>query len=135
MVSICCILFNSNSASSDSSPDKKSSKKTSPNKRDPKKCWESHKDHFLCALIRCAGRRHALGIDSSGCESSRGTSSGRTTRSASFNEWDASLDQERRGSSSSYQFGKRVSTATVEDHATALRPMITLFAALDQLSK
>ena len=32
------------------------------------------------------------------------------------------------------QIGKRSST-TVEDHATALRPMITLFAALDQISK
>mmetsp|Transcript_26538 Transcript_26538/g.39785 ORF Transcript_26538/g.39785 Transcript_26538/m.39785 type:complete len:1455 (+) Transcript_26538:731-5095(+) len=139
MVSICCILFNNDPTNSNSSVEKKSAKKISPhNMPDPKRCWELYKDHFLCGLIRCAGRRQALGIDSSGCESSRGTSSGRTTRSASFNEWDASPEHQRRGSSlmsRNSQFGKRSSTTTVEDHATALRPMITFFAALDQISK
>ena len=33
-----------------------------------------------------------------------------------------------------YQIGKRGSSS-VEDYATALRPMITLFASLDQISK
>ncbi len=147
MISICCILFNNDPTSSDSlSLSSFENKKCVKNKNssgdvasNSKRCWELHKDHFLCALIRCAGRRQALGIDSSGCESSRGHSLGRRTRSASFNEWDSSPEQDRRGSSSMTggrnQIGKRGSSSTVEDHATALRPMITLFAVLDQISK
>ena len=98
--------------------------------QNPKRCWELHKDHFLRGLLSCAGRRHALGIDSSGCESSRVSAYGRTTRSASFNEWDISSDDQVRGSSIS-----KLGSSSVEEYASALRPMITLFACLDQISK
>ena len=136
MISICCILFSNDPTNSDSSVGNNPG--DDKNKRIPnsKKTWDLYKDHFLCALIRCAGRRFALGLDSSGCESGRGTPLGRTTRSSSFTEWDVAEDEQGTGPLSMNQnhVGKRASSS-VEYYAGALRPMITLFASFDQLSK
>ena len=126
MASICCILFHNDPTNNESSNSKESTNEANSQVPNPKRYWELYKEHFLCALIRCAGRRQALGIDSSGCESSRVIASGRA-RSSSFSEWDI----ENNGRSSGLN---RVSSS-LEDHASALRPMITLFATLDQISK
>jgi hypothetical protein len=126
MVSMCCVLFHNNPSNNDSQPPSK----VSPN---PKRIWELHKDHFLCGFIRCAGRRYALGIDDSGCDSSRGSVLGRRTRSASFNEWDLPSDEHIR--IGRHTGGGKRGASSVEEYASALRPMITFFAMIDQISK
>ncbi len=117
MASICCILFNDSIiSSSDTSKTKTSISNT-------KKYWELYNEHFLCALVRCAGRRFALGISGSGCESTRGPTSSRSSRSSSFNEWDT--DSKRRLTSSN---------ANLEDYVNALRPMLTFYAIMNEIS-
>lgn len=120
MAAICCMLF-SNKNCEESSCSMDTSDGTKLNKM---KTWDLHKDHFLRALIRCAGRRFVLGIDSSGCESNRGLASGRSTRSSSFSEWD-----------SGSVIRSSTPNANLQDYTTALQPMLTFYAVLDQISK
>ena len=100
----------------------------------PKRRWELYKDIFLSGLIQCAGRRHALGITGSGCESSRG-SSGKRLRSSSFTEWDDAGTTTSALSMRRLLLKRSHSNMSIDDYAKALRPMITLYAILDQLSK
>ena len=91
----------------------------------PTRQWELNKSRFLAGLIRCAGRRHSLGVTDSGCVTSRGISTGRSKnveKARSFLEW----SNDSRASSSS---------SMIEEYSTDLRPMITLYAVFDQLSK
>jgi hypothetical protein len=119
----------------------------------PKRQWLVGKDYFLRGLLICAGRRHALRLESSGCNTSRGPM-GRQ-RASSFAEWDlldGSENPDAAGSSSGFSFARASSArgnsssnssssrrrgsskATIEDFQNAIRPMITLYAIVDHLS-
>jgi len=92
----------------------------------PTRQWETYKDTFLAGLVRCAGRRHSLGLTDSGCVTSRGISTGRNKnveKARSYLEW--SEDDE----------AAMNRTTMIEEYGKALRPMITLYAVFDQLSK
>jgi hypothetical protein len=111
----------------------------------PKREWVIGRDRFLRGLIVCAGRRHVLNLNSSGCLPGR-TLSGRK-RSSSFAEWDNNDAEEaisptetaspRSKSKTRRRAGRpsaRPNMPSVDDFQNAFRPMITLFAILDQLS-
>jgi hypothetical protein len=111
----------------------------------PKRLWVHGKELFLKGLLICAGRRHALRITSSGCESAR--SSVRNARAMSFSEWDDTQDIESgspppaREPSNRRAAGSRPSSSRnrapkpcIGDFQNALRPMLTLYAILDSLS-
>jgi hypothetical protein len=155
MAAICCILFyntindgchirfDSASSVTDKSPS-------------PKRRWELYKEMFLCGFLQHAGRRHALGLTDSGCETTRSNiSSIRRMRSSSFNAWDdlddfssshhqvhgvavsttaTTSSSKRRKGSSGINRSNSTSTA-LDEYANALRPFITLYALLDQLSQ
>jgi hypothetical protein len=85
----------------------------------------------------CAGRRHALGVEDSGCISSRGGKP--ASKSSAFVNWNSADNEtksegstQRRKASSS--LGKR-GLPNVDDFGLALRSMITLYAILDKLSE
>ena len=137
LAAICCILF-FNTTNEDAFASMKLSETSSEEEVHvpaPKRRWELYKDIFLSGLIQYAGRRYALGITGSGCESSRGGSNSKRLRSSSFTEWDDA------GTASSTLSMRRLllkrshSNMSLDDYAKALRPMITLYAILDQLSK
>ena len=131
MAAICCILFqNSMNEEEVLSSMSVMSTERSPSSPPPKRRWELHKDHFLTGLLQCAGRRHSLGINGSGCVT---PSSGRRIRSSSFSDWKDD-NSGPSGTSVRRPIGKRSGLA-IEDYAKALRPMITLYATLEQLSK
>jgi len=112
-----------------------------------KPLWIVARDYFLRGLLICGGRRHALGIEGSGCQSAR-----RRMRSSSFSAWDGAESDEDAGRSAGAAFGgargipsrggARTATGrrgqqtrlSVEDFQHALRPMITLYAIMDKLS-
>ena len=135
MAALCCILFHNTSDEDPVIPDKASTPH-------PRRRWALHKEEFLRGLIACAGRRHALSIDDSGCVSSaRGSRAATRGRSSSFSEWDLDNDDTSSGEPGapsrrkphSSILGKR-GLPQIDDFAKALRPMITLYAILDQLS-
>ena len=110
--------------------------------------WQAYKSRFLAGLIRCAGRRHSLGLTDSGCATSRGIATGRknTEKTRSYVSWDenapaAASDQQ--GASSLAGIARtrpssslsRTRTTLIEGYSKALRPMLTLYAVFDQLSK
>jgi len=129
MAAICCILFQNSMNEEEVLPSMNSITPTEryPPNPPPKRRWELHKDHFLTGLLQCAGRRYSLGINGSGCVSQ---SPGRRMRSSSFSDW----NEENSSQPGRRPIGKR-SGLEIEDYAKALRPMITLYATLDQLSK
>ena len=91
--------------------------------------WETHKDTFLAGLLRCAGLRNALGITDSGCVTSRGISTEsrkNIEKARSFTDWNTDGSSMKKKSSSS---------TILEGYAISLRPMITLYAILNSLSK
>jgi hypothetical protein len=111
----------------------------------PKREWVIGRDRFLRGLIVCAGRRHILNLNNSGCLPGR-TLSGRK-RSSSFAEWDNNDEEEavsptetaspRSKSKTRRRAGRstaRPNMPSIDDFQNAFRPMITLFAILDQLS-
>ncbi len=55
----------------------------------PTRQWEVYKSKFLAGLMRCAGRRHSLGVTDSGCVTSRGISTGKKNieRARSYKDW------------------------------------------------
>jgi hypothetical protein len=141
MAGLTCILAHNNrddygSASASESADPKPHSK---------RRWVIGKEQFLRGLIICGGRRHALGIETSGCVSGRGGSASRP-RSSSFTDWevvDAPVERAAgsspRGSTLSASGGrkankKRILKPDIDDFGTSLRPMITLFGILDSLS-
>ncbi|CAB9510970.1 Auxin transport protein BIG [Seminavis robusta] len=119
---------------------------SSDSKPHPKRRWVTGRDMFLRGLIICAGRRHALGIETSGCVSGRGgTSSGQSRAgTTAFPDWSSSSQSESRTtasatSSSSHGGGRKAKKRSLkpdlDDFGTSLRPMICFFAILDQLSE
>lgn len=117
----------------------KSGASSEADKPHPKREWLVGRELFLRGLIMCAGRRHVLNLNNSGCQSSR-TASGRK-RSSSFADWDnvqEAADDDRacgpRERKARRRAKGRHSSPTVDDFQNAFRPMITLFAILDQLS-
>jgi hypothetical protein len=106
----------------------------------PRRRWALQKEEFLRGLIACAGRRHALSIEDSGCVTAKSRAS--RIRSSSFTEWDLVDDERSSGESGTLSrrkthssiLGKKRGLPQIEDFAKALRPMITLYAILDQLS-
>lgn len=105
-----------------------------------KRQWEIGKEHFLRGLLKCAGRRHALGIEDSGCMSVRSAGKKRS-RPAGFADWDIVDEDEMMdledvdASRSRTQLGRRGNQANIDDFRDALRPMIVYYAMMDQLSK
>jgi E3 ubiquitin-protein ligase UBR4 len=106
----------------------------------PKRRWVTGREQFLRGLVICAGRRHALGIETSGCVTGRVASSGQS-RPTTFPEWStgdsggrattAALSSQTGGRKSK----KRSLKPDLDDFGTSLRPMICFFAILDQLSE
>jgi len=147
MAALCSILFyntdskpssNAKKTTHDLSGDSQESRKTPP----PTRQWELYKSKFLAGLIRCAGHRHSLGLTDSGCVTSRGISTGRKNveKARSFADWSSGSDDasESAFGMSSLTRTKSTSrgrTTMIEEYSLALRPMITLYAMFDQLSK
>jgi hypothetical protein len=137
MAAITCIAFQNSLTDDHPSNDSVSTRK--PHRRQQ---WLAGRKYFLQSFLICAGRRHALGLDSSGCQTTRTKSSVRT-RSSSFADWedaelpDAKLQNECSSQSkNSKENYKRIRTMrpTIEDFQNSLRPLITLFAIMDHLS-
>lgn len=102
----------------------------------PKRQWEAGKDYMLKGLLTCAGRRHVLGIESSGCVSSRGL---KRQRSTSFADWEVLHPHDAEGGHlevSTKHFKNRIKPkkATMDDFQNYLRPMLIYFAFMDRLS-
>lgn len=105
--------------------------------------WEVYKTKFLAGLMRCAGHRHSMGVTDSGCVTSRGISTGRKNieRVRSYKDWmltsSSSSSSNDVSESSVGVFTSKSSrrNSMIEDYSSALRPMITLYAVFDQLSK
>ena len=93
-----------------------------------KRLWNFYKYHFVRGLIRCAGRRMACEIKDSGCLSGR--TGGKRFRSNSFAEWEVEESDD-----SVVKPENDISTSSIEDQSLALRPMIILFAILDEISE
>lgn len=125
MAAICCILFQNTINDEDVSSANAIilSSESVPKIPPPKRRWEMHKYHFLSGLLQCAGRRHAQGLDGSGC------STGRRVRSSSLSEW----NEDNSNLSPRRHIGKR-SGLSVEEYGRIMRPMLILYACLDQLS-
>jgi len=144
MAALCCILLR-NTANDDASGSKKCDTVNEITTPPPMRRWILHRNHFLCGLIRCAGRRHAMGVKDSGCSTSRGGAAGkrRVVHSSSFADWELlGCDDEEKSSETvstgeskreSSLLGKRKSP-DIDEYSVALRPMITLYAIFDQLS-
>lgn len=137
MAALCSILFyNVDETGSGSKKSPSASPKTS-NEPSPTRQWEMNKAQFLAGLIRCAGHRHSLGLTDSGCATSKGLSAGRKNveKTRSFADW----RKEELGSLGGIHTtsGSRSpnKTTMIDDYGQALRPMITLYAVFDQLSK
>jgi hypothetical protein len=135
MAALCSILFYNStdgSAASDTiAHDITDSDRKGPS---PNRQWELHKDKFLAGLLRCAGHRNSLGITDSGCATSRGISTGsrkNVERARSFFDWNAEESSVARGASKKKIRGSSI----LEDYAVPLRPMISLYAILNSLSK
>jgi hypothetical protein len=97
----------------------------------PSRQWEVYKSKFLVRLMHCAGHRHSLGVTDSGCVTSRGISTGNK-------KFERADDAESSGILAINTipcgiFARR--KTMIESYSRALRPMITLYAILDQLSK
>lgn len=132
MAALTCILYHNTKDEDAPGPEKDA---TAPH---PKRRWELNKEEFLCGLIACAGRRHALGVDDSGCLTSRNKGK-RTTRVNSFSDWEI-VDEEANDeqqpkppSRPTSVLGKR-GLPNIDDFALSLRPMITLYIILDTVS-
>jgi hypothetical protein len=132
MASLTCILFHNTKDDYSSSSDE--------GKPHLKRRWIVGKEYFLRGLLNCAGRRHALGVEGSGCITGRNTGSKRS-RSTAFAEWDIIDDDDLMDIESSSNSRstrelsiKRNSKAGIDDFRDALRPMIVYYAMMDQLS-
>jgi len=147
MAALCSILFYNADNGKSSSNAKKTTHDLSGSSQErktppPTRQWEVYKSKFLLGLIRCAGHRHSLGLTDSGCVTSRGISTGRKNveKARSFADWSSSGDEasdSALGVSSLSVRAKssRSRTTMIEEYSAGLRPMLTLYAMFDQLSK
>lgn len=127
MAALCSILFY-NSSDDDAAGALVAHDITERTVPSPTRQWELHKETFLAGLLRCAGHRNALGATDSGCATTRGISTGNrknVERARSFFDWSAEDAVKK----------KIKGRSILEDYANQLRPMITLYAILDALSK
>jgi hypothetical protein len=140
MACLTCILFHN------SKDDYSNAATASPEDEDTphtKRRWVVAKEYFLRGLLNCAGRRHALGVENSGCITGRNAGIKRS-RSTAFAEWeivdddDLMMDVEsssrQESSSSSIKRSSKSNKAGIDDFRDALRPMIVFYAMMDQLS-
>jgi len=135
MAALCCILFYNTTNDDKSHSNKGRNNNVTVNSPLQKRRWNLHKNAFLCGLIRCAGRRYALGIHSSGCESTRRNVTGRRLRSTSFSDWELPDKNNIPSGTSRRSLILNRGTKTVDGYAKMLRPMITMFTILDCLSE
>jgi hypothetical protein len=78
-----------------------------------------------------------MGLMDSGCVTSRGISAGRKNieRVLSYKEWTTTSSGSDASESSGVLSKSSRRNTMIEDYSRALRPMITLYAVLDQLSR
>eukprot|EP00531_Pseudo-nitzschia_arenysensis_P008909 CAMPEP_0116130354 /NCGR_PEP_ID=MMETSP0329-20121206/8425_1 /TAXON_ID=697910 /ORGANISM="Pseudo-nitzschia arenysensis, Strain B593" /LENGTH=1905 /DNA_ID=CAMNT_0003624707 /DNA_START=271 /DNA_END=5988 /DNA_ORIENTATION=+ len=142
MAALTCILFHN------TKEDYGSVGEDAENCPHPKRRWVIGKELFLRGFLNCAGCRHALAINDSGCISTRNVGRKRS-RSRSFAEWDI-VNEDAGSTQESSPFTSRTTTqpparksmspkinsarANIDDFGSALRPMIIYFAIMDQLS-
>lgn len=134
MAALTCIVYH-NTKDEDSAQPEKDAMIPHPNRR-----WELNKEEFLCGMIACAGRRHALGVEDSGCQTSH---KGRQ-RKSSFSDWEIVEDEINETETTAPSTNKRKGPTSVtmnkrgllkvDDFAIALRPMITLYSIFDIIS-
>ena len=125
MAGLCCILFNNTKC--DASNQNKVEKTPHAERR-----WVTEKKYFLHGLIACAGRRHALGADDSGCLSLKRGST-RATKATAFTAW-KSFNHSEFETTTQRSSHCNNSLPEIEEIALSLRPMITLYAIFDTLS-
>ena len=125
MAGLCCILFNNTRC--DASNQDKDDMTPRPERR-----WLAERKYFLRGLIACAGRRHALGVDDSGCLSPKRGST-RATKATAFTAWESFNDGESETTTRRNNHGN-TSLPKIDEFALSLRPMITLYAIFDTLS-
>jgi len=118
MAALTCILLHNQRDDSDQSEEELH------DRPHPRRRWVTGREYFLKGLIICAGRRKALGIEGSGCLSTRNT--GKRLRSTAFADWDAEAVQSTNNHSSQGR--------SVEDFQNVLRPMLTLYAIFETVS-
>jgi E3 ubiquitin-protein ligase UBR4 len=132
MAALSCISYHNTKDENLEHPEK-DAKVPHPNCR-----WNVHKDVFFFGLIICAGRRHILGADDSGCRSNRKS----RPRQSSFSDWEAiemrrsdgEVSDSTEKQKSSLRPMSKTNVLRIDDYATALRPMIILYALFDALS-
>jgi hypothetical protein len=150
MAALTCILFHNTKSDINSGETAKMSLDEDQEQQPhAKRRWVFGKESFLRGLLRSAGRRHALGVDTSGCVTGRGGSSGqsRISRSSAFADWevvDGELSPPAADSGSSALLScirgsnksslKRNLKPCIDDFRDALRPMVVYYAIMDQLS-
>ncbi|KAL3926444.1 MAG: hypothetical protein SGBAC_013471 [Bacillariaceae sp.] len=129
MAALTCILFHN------TTNDYNNSKKSDGNAPNNKRRWVTAKESFLRGLINCAGRRHALGLEDSGCDTSRNQL--QRGRSSSFADWDVDEDDATMETDIVPSIHLRRPPSGrpgIEDFRKALRPMIVFYAIMDQVS-
>ncbi len=141
MACLTCILFHN--AKNDYSPSvATTASEEDENKPHAKRRWVVGRDYFLRGLLNCAGRRHALGVEGSGCSAIRNTGTKRR-RPAGFADWDIVDEDEMldlgttASSASTYASAlnrSNANMASIDDFRDALRPMIVYLAMMDRLS-
>jgi hypothetical protein len=140
MAALCSILFY-NEDDGAGSLTRKNNKRPSPQKSkepSPTRQWEVNKAKFLAGLIRCAGQRHSLGLTDSGCATAKGLSTGRKNveKIRSFVNWQKEEQLDTFGGIPTISCCRAPhKTTMIYDYGPALRPMITLYAIFDKLSK
>ena len=147
MAALTCILFHNVKDDLASTPQSSLSLTDDGDQdREPhaKRRWLLGRENFLRGLLKSAGRRHALGVDSSGCLRSSGGNS-RAKRQSAFADWEVIDDEyppiSETSSSTAVQSTRNSKSAQkrglkpcIDDFRDALRPMIVYFAIMDQLS-
>ena len=120
MAALTCILLHNQRDDSDKSEEELQ------DKPHPRRRWVLGREYFLKGLIICAGRRKAIGINGSGCLTTRNT--GKRMRSSSFADWDT---EEQASPNNKTPESKQ---STVDDFQSVLRPLLTLFAIFEAVS-
>jgi hypothetical protein len=140
MAALCCVFHDGNDVEDASSNDYASGTKRK--QKQGHQYWQSCRTYFLKGLLRCAGKRHALGVSDSGCLSRRASGAAGSANTA-FAEWAGGSTSAHSGEGNEKMrsdspaacrglLGKR-SAAALEDYANSLRPMCVLFAMLNCL--
>eukprot|EP00934_Nitzschia_sp_Nitz4_P000929 Nitzschia sp. Nitz4//scaffold80_size88189//44728//50076//NITZ4_005089-RA/size88189-processed-gene-0.31-mRNA-1//-1//CDS//3329558636//929//frame0 len=106
--------------------------------------WHVGKEYFLRGLLNCAGLRHAMSVTSSGCITGRSGGT-KSNRLPGFVDW-VPVESVERMENNSERSSDSVSPplsldetggskANIEDFRNVIRPMITMYAIMDQLSR